>query len=277
MKAPPLKRPSAMSRSKAAAALRAATKIRARKLSHLVADALRTRIGNGELSPGDGLPSEAELLQLFGVSRPTLREALRVVESEGLIALGRGSRSGARVLGPSIEATTRFGEMYLASRKTTLGAVHQVRTMLEPPWVALLATRPKAELVRALRECVVAEQSALARGDIVATVSALNDFHGRMVEFSENRALSLFTGILAGIPDKVYRRFLQTSGAVARRSFEQRTVHSVAAHARLVTLIAAGNPTRARNFWRSYTEATGTYLEKAGLAQLPVEMPTSLL
>jgi DNA-binding FadR family transcriptional regulator len=254
-------------------AARAARPATAAKLSHLVADALRARIGSGELSPGDGLPSESKLLQHFEVSRPTLREALRVVESEGLIALGRGARTGATVLGPSVEAAVRYGEMYLAAQKTTLGDVHQVRTMLEPAWVAVLATRPRPELVKALRVCVAAQRSAQAEGDLVATVSALNQFHRRMVEFSENRALSLFAGILEGIPNNVYYRFLQAGDSPTHRSFQRRTAQSVEAHAKLVELIAAGKAARARTFWRAYQDATGRYLERAGLARMRVQMP----
>jgi DNA-binding FadR family transcriptional regulator len=259
------------------AALKPGPKVRIHKRWHLVADALRTRIGNGDLGPGDGLPSESELLRQFGVSRPTLREALRVVESEGLIELGRGARSGAKVLGPSIEAAARYGEMYLAAQKTPLGAVHQVRTMLEPAWVELLATRPRPELVAALRDCVAAERAALAANDLVKAVSALNEFHRRMVEFSENRALSLFAGILEGIPNNVYQDFLQGANPAMRRAFGRRTAQSVEAHAKLVQLIVAAKPAKARAFWRSYNEGTAAFLERSGLAELRVRMPVSLL
>src|SRR5690606_38601467 len=69
--------------------------IRAPKLSHLVAERLRAMIAAGELRPGDTLPSEAELLRQFNVSRPIMREALRVLEAESLIRLGRGALAGA--------------------------------------------------------------------------------------------------------------------------------------------------------------------------------------
>ena len=132
----------------ATAAPHPAMPMRVRKLSHVVADALRIEIAAGQLNPGDQLMPEAELLQHFGVSRPTLREALRVVESEGLIQLGRGARTGATVLGPSIEIAARYGTMYLAVEKTTLGDVHQVRTLLEPLTVGALDGHPWAEWAR---------------------------------------------------------------------------------------------------------------------------------
>lgn len=248
--------------------------IRAPKLSHLVADALRMQIANGELGTGAQLPAEAVLLQQFGVSRPTLREALRVVESEGLIRLGRGARTGATVLGPSVDAAARYGELYLATQKTTLGEVHEVRTLLEPSLVASLATRHSSKLVRMLEDCVREQRAALERGDFVAAVKALNLFHRAVVDASENRALSLLAGILEGIPAKVYPRFLQSGDTPAQRAFRERTKESVEAHAQLLEIISRGEARKAESFWRTYMEETASYLEKTGLARQQVQLPS---
>jgi GntR family transcriptional repressor for pyruvate dehydrogenase complex len=60
-----------------------------------VADQLRSLILGGDLSPGDRLPPESELIELFGVSRGTVREALRALASQGLITTSRGA-TGSR-------------------------------------------------------------------------------------------------------------------------------------------------------------------------------------
>jgi len=62
------------------------------KAAALAADSVRRRIVRGELKADDLLPSEQELLRQFGISRPTLREAMRILETEGLIAVKRGTR-----------------------------------------------------------------------------------------------------------------------------------------------------------------------------------------
>jgi DNA-binding FadR family transcriptional regulator len=273
MAAPSRGRKPARARAPVAAAprARATIPVRAPKLSHLVAESLRAQIVGGEL--GEQLPSESELLRRFGVSRPTLREALRVVESEGLIQLGRGARTGATVLGPSVEAAARYGEIYLAAQKTTLGEVHEVRMLLEPSLVGRLASRRSAELLKVLRACVATQRSALAAGDYVTAVNSLNVFHRHMVEHSENRALSLLAGILEGIPAKVYPQFLQSGDTPSQQAFRRRTNQSVEAHAKLVELIAAGNPAAAESFWRDYMEETARYLTKTGLAPLRVQLP----
>src|SRR3546814_16660333 len=74
------------------------------KTAELVADRIRRRIISGELDEGASLPPEGQLLEQFGVSRPTLREAIRILEAERLITVTRGSRSGARVSAPRVES-----------------------------------------------------------------------------------------------------------------------------------------------------------------------------
>ena len=74
--------------------------VRSPKTAEIVADTLRRMIVEGQLKDGDFLPYEAELMNHFQVSRPSLREAVRVLESDRLVEVRRGSRTGARVRGP---------------------------------------------------------------------------------------------------------------------------------------------------------------------------------
>ena len=70
--------------------------VRAPKTAELIASQLRGQIVRGELKAGDTLPPEITLMEQFGVSRPTLREAFRILETESLIDVRRGSRGGAQ-------------------------------------------------------------------------------------------------------------------------------------------------------------------------------------
>src|SRR3954462_6580915 len=71
-------------------------RLRVPKMAELVAGELRRQIVSRDLAGGDALASEADLMTRFGISRPTLREAFRVLESEGLIGVRRGAHGGAR-------------------------------------------------------------------------------------------------------------------------------------------------------------------------------------
>lgn len=245
--------------------------VRSQKLWHVVADHLRSQIARGELNPGDKLTLEADLLKKFQVSRPTLREALRVLESEGLIELGRGSRTGATVLAPSIRTAARYGSLYLATQGTTIGEVHQVRTLIEPSMVAMLARRPSRECVQALQDCAREQREAIERNDYIAAISALDKLHGVMIRYANNRTLSLLAGILGNMAAKAYRHPLLYGSQATRRAFQKRTEKSVEAHCHLVELITGRKVTEAEKFWREYMVDTAAFLTKKGLASVPVQ------
>jgi DNA-binding FadR family transcriptional regulator len=86
------------------------TPVHVPKAAELVAEALRGRVLRRELVPGDRLPSESVLMGQYGVSRPTLREALRLLEAQELLEVRRGARGGGVVRvpgrGPALEAIT---------------------------------------------------------------------------------------------------------------------------------------------------------------------------
>lgn len=242
------------------------------KLSHLIAEDLRTRIANSELAPGDSLPPESEMLAQFGISRPTLREALRILESDKLIRLGRGARTGAIILGPSVEAAARHSAMYLASHGATLADIHELRMLIEPSLAAMLALNAKRDHIKALRQCVNAQQVALEKKDYPAAVKAVQDFHAIMVRSSENRALGFFSGVLHEMSVKVYPKMLVTGGAGERQIARRRTEQSAAAHRKLVDLIIHNKSREAEEFWREYMADTDTFLTRTGLSKLRVEL-----
>jgi DNA-binding FadR family transcriptional regulator len=245
--------------------------IRAPKLSHLVAERLRGRIASGELKSGDTLPPEAELLRQFDVSRPIMREALRVLEAEELIKLGRGTRAGAKVLTPSIETASKYGGLYLATQGTTLGEIHEVRTLIEPSLVSLLARRPRKDFLPDLADCVRRQRSAVDTGNYTEAIIEITNFHDRMVAASENQALRLLAGMLHNFSVKVYPRLL--ASRQNQKTVQRRTEESVAAHAKVLGLITDGQPDKAETFWRQYMQDTADFLSRNGLSDLLLEAP----
>ena len=89
------------------------TSLREPKMADRVAQVLRRMFVRGEIAEGTMLPSESELMERFGVSRPTLREAFRVLESEGLIEVHRGVRGGARVSRPQRQTLARYAGLIM--------------------------------------------------------------------------------------------------------------------------------------------------------------------
>src|ERR1700728_931907 len=115
------------------------TSLREPKMADRVATVLRRMFIRGEITEGTMLPPEAELMERFGVSRPTLREAIRVLESESLITVRRGAKGGARVRPPDREVAARYAAFTLEYRGATVRDVYDARTALEVPSVGKLA------------------------------------------------------------------------------------------------------------------------------------------
>jgi GntR family transcriptional regulator, transcriptional repressor for pyruvate dehydrogenase complex len=115
--------------------------LRAPKTAELIASHIRGQIVRGELTTGDTLPSEAAMTEMFGVSRPTLREAFRILETESLISIRRGARGGAQVSAPDVAVAARYVGLLLQVTHTTIADVYEARMVIEPVAAGLLAAR----------------------------------------------------------------------------------------------------------------------------------------
>src|SRR5262249_2171707 len=93
-------------------------------------------------------------MEMFGVSRPTLREAFRILEAESLISIRRGARGGARVVSPDIAVAARYVGLLLQMSGTTIADVYEARMVTEPAAARLLAARRSQHDLGALNPCV---------------------------------------------------------------------------------------------------------------------------
>ena len=124
------------------------------KAARLVAEALRERIVTKQFETGAHLPAPETLIAEFGVSRATLREALNVLESEGLVRLRRGPGGGAIVTAPDGQAIMRSLESLLRFEGTTLEEVMAVRLVVDPLAAGLAAEHADATDLERIRTSV---------------------------------------------------------------------------------------------------------------------------
>src|SRR5579859_3121675 len=138
------------------------TVMRAPKTGELIATHLRRQIVRGNLRPGETLPAELQLMEQFGVSRPTLREAFRILEAETLISVRRGSRGGAKVLPPDASVAARYVGVLLQMQGATINDVYEARMISEPPCARLLALHRTDEDIEKLNQVVEALKAEVA-------------------------------------------------------------------------------------------------------------------
>ena len=229
--------------------------VRVPKAAELVAGDLRRRIVRGELAEGAMLPPEAQLMEQFGISRPTLREAFRVLESESLIVIRRGARGGARVNAPELATAARFAGLLLQQRQTTLRDVYHARLAIEPAAAGMLARTATKATVATLHALLADEASTLA--DPLAFARSSTTFHLEMVRLAGNRTLAALIGMLHDIIED-HTAALSTPGP---RPFDLKVTQlGHRAHAKLVRLVEAGDGDGAERFWAAHMEAAGALL-----------------
>src|SRR5271169_6826735 len=148
--------------------------VRSPKTAEIVADTLRRMIVEGQLKDGDFLPYEAELMDHFQVSRPSLREAVRVLESDRLVEVRRGSRTGARVRVPGPEIVARPAGLLLALSGTTLADVMTARMAIEPAAAKLLAEDGTDDAHDELTRLVEAIPAAREAGELAHATANLH-------------------------------------------------------------------------------------------------------
>ncbi len=214
-----------------------------------VATVLRRMLVRGEITEGTMLPPESELMERFGVSRPTLREAFRVLESESLIEIERGVRGGARIHRPRRETLARYAGLILEYEGVTLKDVYDARVTIETPMVAQLAKSRDPAVIAELEE-IVEREANLPRGELA--VDQLTDFHAAIARLSGNNTLQMVSEMLHHIIVKGNRSLQPTTGPRA----EQATRRSAKTHRMLLDMIKAGEADQAAELW-------GRHLQKA--------------
>lgn len=157
-----------------------------------VAQQLRALVLRGDLAAGERLPNELALSEMFGVSRSTVREALRVLSSQSLVTTSRGISGGSFIAHPEPSEISDFLEtsIGLLSGNATVGVSEllEVREMLEVPATSLAAQRRTEDDLQRLEEIMVSE-----RDSDPTDFEEHRAFHQMILDVTGNELLSIVT------------------------------------------------------------------------------------
>lgn len=182
-----------MSRSQAAEESRPLPVERLLPAYRQVADQLRSLMVAGQLAPGDRLPSESELSDMFGVSRSTVREALRVLSSRDLVVTRRGSTGGsfvARVQPSSVADYLEASIGMMSGHQLSVEEILEARELLEVPAAGLAAERRTERQVHDLQAALDREVESRERGVLF---TEHRHFHVVVLAAAQNGLLGLMT------------------------------------------------------------------------------------
>lgn len=186
--------------------------VRGMRASEEVVNQIREAFYNG-LAPGDWLGTETELAERFGVSRITVRDAIRALEAQGIVDVKVGARGGLRVANGDPDRFAEALSIQLHLLGVTWGEITESMRAIEPVTAALAAQRATTEQVAHLRELV--KESARATNDPRRFTELGLEFHLAVVEAAQNRALR---AAVRALRDAQQRKFEpNTSRALAQR------------------------------------------------------------
>jgi DNA-binding FadR family transcriptional regulator len=158
------------------------------RLSTKVAELIARMILEEGLEPGDRLPAERQMLEQFAIGRASLREALRLLEADGLVRMRMGPSGGPEVVFPRIDQLTRILLLFLITSRATLRDIYVVRGAIDPTVARLASQTATHDDVERLREALARIRSAVNREEDFLRENA--GFHRLVAEICQNPMLT---------------------------------------------------------------------------------------
>lgn len=222
------------------------------KAAEIVAAELRRQIVTGRLRPGDKLHPENVLVTEFEISRPTLREALRLLESESLITISRGKHGGARVSTIDLSAASRQVGVFLQLEGTTLQDVWLARTLIEPPAAALLAARRDPVAFAALEANIEQARDAADKHELIRYADLSAEFSLLITEHCGSTTIHLLASLIYDIIRRQHEHVTERTST--RSSVDQLRQESIATRVKALGLMRKGSPVAVERCWRTHLE-----------------------
>lgn len=233
-----------------------------------VAALLRQAIIDGEFQDGDLLPKEDDLLGTLHVARQSLRDAMRILETEGLVTVRRGKVGGAVVHSPKPDSAAYMLSLVLANRGTTIADLALALQVLEPTCAAMCAEREdRADVVVPILASNLAELTDVVDEQEVFTATA-RQFHQSIVDNCGSSTLALMIGTLETLWSSQATRWAAMVASENRYPGTENRRSVLKVHTRILTAIANGEPDRARHMTHRHLLDTQRYVLEAHHADL---------
>lgn len=227
------------------------------KSCDVLAERLQQQILSGTYPPGAALPTERELVSVTGLSRGSVREALRILGAQGLVRTRAGRYGGSVVARPTDAHLAGHINLFAKGCNVTLSALVEARQALEP-MVAYLAARNRSEEDLLTLTRISARLDQAARDDVPRFLDENANWHTALASASHNDLLRAFTASISGL-------MLEASRIENFASTDVRTLVTQA-HRRILQAIEVQDADAARRRAERDVQAYAKYLEAAASA-----------
>jgi GntR family transcriptional regulator, transcriptional repressor for pyruvate dehydrogenase complex len=211
------------------------------RLAEVVASDLRERIVTGVLPDRSMLPKQQQLLDEFLVSPPVIREALRILENEGLVTVLRGSVGGAIVHRPQATNVTYTLALVLRSKNVALWDVSEALGRLESACAEACANRPDRDVAVLPRLRATLDRAAAVIDDPNEYTAAARQFHADIADTCGNETMSLMVGALEALWTAHVDSFARETARFGAFKDVNLRKNLMAEHERIYRVIARGD------------------------------------
>ena len=194
--------------------------IRSTRIYQEIVRQVKGMIAEGRLRSGDQLPPERDLAEKFVVSRTSVREALRALESLGLIEIRPGEGTFVRKI--SVETLVEPLALIMASQREAIGELFEARRLLEPSIAALAAVRATPEEIRELERILEQQAAQIAAGNTGLGEDAA--FHAAIGAAAHNRAITRIAHAIMDLLTQSREESLNTPGRPTRSHEDHRRI-----------------------------------------------------
>jgi GntR family transcriptional repressor for pyruvate dehydrogenase complex len=217
------------------------TAVKKKRIYEDIVEQIRRLLADGELKPGDQLPTERELCDRFQVSRASVREAIRTLESMGLVAIKSGEGT---YVATSAEALLTPLAAAILQQKDALLEIFEARKIVEPEIAALAAKRASFGETKLLEAILEDQARQIAEGE--TGVEADTAFHSALAQAAKNKVFLRLNDAIVDTLRETRERSLQTRGRPAR---------SLAGHRAILEAIRSKDPAKARQAMLEHLDA----------------------
>jgi GntR family transcriptional repressor for pyruvate dehydrogenase complex len=208
--------------------------VKTAKVTSVIVQQIKSAILNGTMRSGDKLPSERELAERFQVSRISIREALRSLESGGLLKIRHGAGVFVAKVDPRPMSDVLFS--FLRMQNTSINELTEARTVLEPAIARLAAGKITEQELKRLEENVRATASLIGSDRDLASIRNI-EFHAMIAEATHNAVISLTMQTLFNVLTEMT---LEISDSEQRR--QEISGSAVAAHNEILQALRERDP-----------------------------------
>jgi GntR family transcriptional repressor for pyruvate dehydrogenase complex len=233
--------------------------VRKTRVSEGIIEQIRDLITSGRLRPGDRLPAERDLAKILGVGRSTVREAIRSLESLGILEARAGEGtflSAAPTMGRDI-ISARLFESYDSQHK-----LFEVRQVIEPDLAALAARRATPDQIARMRKALDEQEQQIKSG--ASGIAADTEFHSLLAEATGNEILIKIMDSLMGLLKETREASLQHG---------ERPTHSLRQHRAVFRAIEARDAAQAQRKMTEHVRGMEQLVFDVGTTAVPAPVP----